>query len=90
MIERIKLGTIQNSTHFIKSFLTHTVRVFGFVDEKPLKTVCFWEKTKFFYEGDHFLNFLTHANKLSFFQKKTKQIFMTCGTGYMISCPTLK
>ena len=30
MIERIKLGTIQNNTHFIKSFLTHTERVFFF------------------------------------------------------------
>ena len=30
MIERIKLGIIQNNTHFIKSFLTHTERVFFF------------------------------------------------------------
>ena len=30
MIESIKLGTIQNNTHFIKSFLTHTERVFFF------------------------------------------------------------
>ena len=59
MIERIKLGTIQNSTHFIKSFLIHTVRVFGFVDEKqkPLKIVCFWEKTKVFLRGRPFFEF---------------------------------
>ena len=30
MIERIKLGTIQNNAHFIKSFLTHIERVFFF------------------------------------------------------------
>ena len=48
MIERIKLGTIQNNAHFIKSFLTHTERVFFF----------FWGGGggvwKLFSKGDHF------------------------------------
>ena len=39
MIERIKLGTIQNNAHFIKSFLTHTERVFFFFGGGGVETL---------------------------------------------------